>query len=102
MLALVKPLFTEEGKQALAKNAKDYSTPLNRWINPKEPEEVSDDIFIADAIENPAPKFDKQKKQTEEPKFTITTAMEYLVLHEAKISKNKEINKNMAKQINFW
>jgi hypothetical protein len=92
----------EQSKQALAKNAKDFSTPLHHWMKPKEPEEVSDDMFIADAIENPAPKFAKQKKPNEQPKFTIITAMEYLVQHEAKISKNKQINKNMAKEINFW
>ncbi len=89
-------------EQKLQINAKECSTPITRWFQPKESEDVSDDVFIVDAIENPAPKPTKQKKSSEEPKFTITTAMEYLIQHEAKISKNKQINKNMAKEINLW
>ena len=90
----------EQAKRALQKNAQDYSTPITRWFQPKKTaEEVDDDSFIADAIENPAP---ITKKVDIEPKYTITTALEYLCEHEAKISKNKKINQKMAKEINLW
>ena len=92
----------EELKQSLQHNAIKFPSPIHRWLQPKKSEEISDDTFIADLIENPAPNLAKKATSNEEPKFTIITAMEYLVTHEAMISKNQRINKAMAKDINFW
>ena len=91
----------KEAKQLLHQGATNYSTPITNWFQPKEPKDISDDTFIADMIQNPVP-LNERIKSSEEPKFTIMTAMEHLIQHEAKLSKNKQINKKMAKEINFW
>ena len=88
----------EQVKEKLKKNAKEYSSPIHRWMPPAD---ISDDLYIGNAIENPVPQLEINVKLLE-PKFTITTAMDYLILNEAKISKSKLTNEKMAKNINFW